>query len=75
MMSSLLILMSDIVFACGCTKKSFGYLIVTVGSGVMKTLLYCYYIIALYSRFGALHVQCVCVCVCVHVQAYIYLMT
>ena len=48
MMSSLVILMSDSVFACGCPKKSFGYksdlfiyLIVIVGSGVLKTLLYC----------------------------------
>ena len=41
MMSSLVILMSDGVFACGRPKKSFGYLIVIVGSGVLKTLLYC----------------------------------
>ena len=41
MMSSLVILMSDSVFICGCPKKSFGYLIVIVGSGVLKTLLYC----------------------------------
>ena len=41
MMSSLVILMSDSVFARGCPKKSFGYLIVIVGSGVLKTLLYC----------------------------------
>ena len=41
MMCSLVILMSDSVFACGCAKKSFGYLIVIVGSGVLKTLLYC----------------------------------
>ena len=41
MMSSLLILMSDSVFACGCPKKSLGYLIVIVGSGVLKTLLHC----------------------------------
>ena len=40
MMSSLVILMSDSVFACGCPKKSFG-LIVIVGSGVLKTLSYC----------------------------------
>ena len=33
--------MSDSVFACGCPKKYFGYLIVIVGSGVLKTLLYC----------------------------------
>ena len=31
MMSSLVILMSDGVFACGCPKKSYGYLIVNVG--------------------------------------------
>ena len=30
MMSSLVILMYDSVFACGCPKKSFGYLIVIV---------------------------------------------
>ena len=41
MMSSLVILMSDNAFASGCPKKSFGYLIVIVGSGVLKTLLYC----------------------------------
>ena len=41
MMSSLVILMSHSVFPCGCPKKSFGYLIVIVGSGVLKTLLYC----------------------------------
>ena len=41
MMSSLVILMSSSVFAGGCPKKSFGYLIVIVGSGVLKTLLYC----------------------------------
>ena len=40
MMSSHVILMSDSVFHCGCPKKSFGYLIVIVGSGVLKTLLY-----------------------------------
>ena len=40
-MSSLAILMSDSGFACGCPKKSFGYLIIIVGSGVLKTLLYC----------------------------------
>ena len=41
MMSSLVILMSESVFPCGCPKKSFEYLIVIVGSGVLKTLLYC----------------------------------
>ena len=41
MMSSLVILMFDSVFPCGCPKKSFGYLIVIIGSGVLKTLLYC----------------------------------
>ena len=41
MMSSLVILMSDSVFACGCQKKSFEYLLVIVGSGVLRTLLYC----------------------------------
>ena len=41
MMSSLVILMSDSVFASGCPKKSFGYLIVIVVFGVLKTLLYC----------------------------------
>ena len=41
MMSSLVIIMSDSAFPCGCPKKSFGYLIVLVGSGVLKTLLYC----------------------------------
>ena len=41
MMSSLVMLMSDSVFPCVCPKKSFGYLIVIVGSGVLKTLLYC----------------------------------
>ena len=44
MMSSLVILMSDSVFSvfhCGCPKKSFGCLIVIVGSGVLKTLLHC----------------------------------
>ena len=41
MMSSLVIFMSDSLFPCGCPKKSFGYLIVIVGSGVLKTLLYC----------------------------------
>ena len=45
MMSSLnnliVILMSGSVFHYGCPKKSFGYLIVIVGSGVLKTLLYC----------------------------------
>ena len=41
MISSLVILMSDSVFPCGCPKKSFGYSIVIVGSGVLKTLLYC----------------------------------
>ena len=41
MMSSLVILLSDCVFPCGCPKKSFGYLTVIVGSGVLKTLLYC----------------------------------
>ena len=40
MMSSYVILMSDSVFPCGCPKKSFGYLIVIVGSGVLKPL-YC----------------------------------
>ena len=39
MMSSLVILMSDSVFTCGCPKQSFGYLIVIVGSGELKTLL------------------------------------
>ena len=43
MMSSLVILMSDSVFTCGCPKKSFGYLIVIVGPGVLMTLLYCPY--------------------------------
>ena len=41
MMSSLVILMSDNLFACVYPKKSFGYLIVIVGSRVLKTLLYC----------------------------------
>ena len=41
MMSSLVVLMSDSVFHCGCPKKSFGYFIVIVGSGVLKTLLHC----------------------------------
>ena len=41
MVTSLVILMSDSVFACGFPKKSFGYLIVIVGSGVLKTILYC----------------------------------
>ena len=40
-MSSLVILMSDGVFPYGSPKKSLGYLIVIVGSGVLKTLLYC----------------------------------
>ena len=40
MMYSLVILMSDSVFTCGCPKKSSGYLTVIVGSGVLKTLLY-----------------------------------
>ena len=31
---SLVILMSDSVFACGCPNKSFGHLTVIVGSGV-----------------------------------------
>ena len=35
MMSSLVIL-SESVFACGCPKKSFGYLMVFVGSGVLR---------------------------------------
>ena len=35
MMSSLVISMYDSVFACGCPKKSFRYLIVIVGSGVL----------------------------------------
>ena len=38
MMSSLVILISDSVLACGCPKKFFGYLIVIVVSTVMKTL-------------------------------------
>ena len=37
-MSSLVILMSHSVFPCGCSKKSFGYSIVIIGSGVLKTL-------------------------------------
>ena len=37
LMSSLVILMSDSVFAYGCPKKAFGYLIVIVGFGVLKT--------------------------------------
>ena len=41
MMSSIVILMSDSVFPCGCPKKSFGYLTVIAGSGVLKALLYC----------------------------------
>ena len=41
MMFSLVILMSDSVFTDGYPKKSFGYLIVIVGFGVLKTLLYC----------------------------------
>ena len=41
MMTSLVILMSDSVFASGCPKKSFGSLIVSVGSEVPKTQLYC----------------------------------
>ena len=41
MISSLVILMSDSVFQCGYPKRSFGYLIVIVGSGVLKTLLHC----------------------------------
>ena len=44
MMSSLVILMYDSVFACGCPKKRFGYLIVIVRSGVLKMLLYCSFI-------------------------------
>ena len=41
MMSFPVILMPDSVFACGCPKKFFGFLIFIVGSGVLKTLLYC----------------------------------
>ena len=41
MMYSLVILMCDGVFPRGCPKKSFIYVIVIVGSGVLKTLLYC----------------------------------
>ena len=33
MMSSLVILMSDSVFPCGCPKKSFGYLMSSLGPG------------------------------------------
>ena len=43
-MFSLVILMSDSVFHYGCLKKSFGYLTVIVGSGVLKTILYCSFI-------------------------------
>ena len=38
MMSSLVILISKSGFTCGCPKKSFGYFIIIVGSGVLKTL-------------------------------------
>ena len=41
MMSSLVIIVSYSVFPCGCPKKYFGYLTVIVGSGVLKTILYC----------------------------------
>ena len=34
MMSTLVILMSDSVFACGCPKKSFGYLYFPCGLGI-----------------------------------------
>ena len=34
-------IVSDSEFACGCPKKSIGYLIVIVGPRVHKTLLYC----------------------------------
>ena len=40
-MYSFEILMSASVFPCGCKKNSFGFFIVIVGSGVLKTLLYC----------------------------------
>ena len=49
MMSSLVILMSDSVFPCGCPKKSVGYLIVIDGSGVLKMLLYCLFSSSLIS--------------------------
>ena len=39
MMYSLVILISDSVFASGCPKESFGFLIVIVGFGLLKTLL------------------------------------
>ena len=38
MMRSLVILMSASVFPSGCPKKSFGYLIVIVGSGVVHSV-------------------------------------
>ena len=41
MMSSLVILMNDSVFACACPTKPFGYLIVFVVSCVLKSLLCC----------------------------------
>ena len=41
MMYSLVILMFGSLFACGYPKKSFGYLIFIVGSGLLKTLLHC----------------------------------
>ena len=48
MMSSLVILMSGSVFTCGRPKKSFEYVfIVIIGSGVLKTLLYCSFIFLL----------------------------
>ena len=39
MMSCLVILASESVFVCGRSQKSFEYLIVFVGSGVLKTVL------------------------------------
>ena len=43
--SSLVILMSDSAFPCGCPKKSFGYLTVIVGSGVLNTLCIVYSVV------------------------------
>ena len=53
MMSSPVMLMSESVFACGCPKKSFGYLIVLVRSGVLKMLLYCSFSSLIFSSLGS----------------------
>ena len=63
MMSSLVvILMSYSLFLCGCPKKTFGYSIVIVGSGVLKSLLYCSFsssliLLLLSSRLTSSEVQ------------------